>query len=506
MSFTVFLGNLPTWVTADDIKQWLAAEDLVADAVKVIRNHETQESKGFAFVEAPTSDEMQSIIRRFDRAPLEDRLLRANPAQPPKGKDAPRGAAPSPQQPPQHPMPFAPNNVPTAKSAADEIASSLPAARLLPSWRRSCKPGLACPGGASHPCHVSTPVNSSHKLYRTYPSYFQFVIIGRRRAIGHSMKFAWLGCLLVGSLLFAGTQDSDLNVNKRYTVDTVIVAGKGWQTNVADQQSDRLSTGLRKDLAALIGQKLNPGMLDGLGSRLKKELYAREVSHHVLRGDTPGSRPRGIRSDPGARGYRRYRDQVPLRFQAGLERRRRGGLHGPPEHLPFRPGERRRHHGRALRRNLRPLRKQALGTDRVGLRFQFESYHEQWNQSTLNALAAQPDVTSDAYRTRQNFEPTATIILAKPLTLEIGVGFQRFQNQYPTAHTESANALITSLRYHQRLADSEYQQDVDAGYTLRAATKAPGQRFHLYVARGGVALPGGARQASVDGSDTGRGD
>src|ERR1044072_2197018 len=86
MSFTVFLGNLPVWVTADDIKQWLAAEELVADAVKVIRNHETQESKGFAFVEAPTADEMAAIIRRFDRAPLEDRLLRANPAQPPKGK------------------------------------------------------------------------------------------------------------------------------------------------------------------------------------------------------------------------------------------------------------------------------------------------------------------------------------------------------------------------------------------------------------------------------------
>ena len=103
MSFTVFLGNLPTWVTADDIKQWLAAEDLVADAVKVIRNHETQESKGFAFVEAPTADEMQAIIRRFDRAPLEDRLLRANPAQPPKGKDG-RGA---PQSPPHQAAPNA---------------------------------------------------------------------------------------------------------------------------------------------------------------------------------------------------------------------------------------------------------------------------------------------------------------------------------------------------------------------------------------------------------------
>jgi len=93
MNFTVFLGNLPTWVTADDIKAWLTAENLVADSVKVIRNHETQESKGFAFVEVPTADEMQAIIRRFDRAPLEDRLLRANPAQPSKGKETTKTAA-----------------------------------------------------------------------------------------------------------------------------------------------------------------------------------------------------------------------------------------------------------------------------------------------------------------------------------------------------------------------------------------------------------------------------
>ncbi len=102
MSFTVFLGNLPTWVTADDIKQWLAAEDLVADSVKVIRNHETQESKGFAFVEAPTPDEMQAIIRRFDRAPLEDKILRANPAQPSKGAAKP--SAPGAARPEQRNM------------------------------------------------------------------------------------------------------------------------------------------------------------------------------------------------------------------------------------------------------------------------------------------------------------------------------------------------------------------------------------------------------------------
>jgi RNA recognition motif-containing protein len=113
MSFTVFLGNLPVWVTKDDIKAWLNAEALVFDDVKVIRNPETQESKGFAFIDAPNSEEMASIIRRFDRAPLEDRLLRANQAQPPKSRAplastgpapargaAPQQTTPTAQQPP----------------------------------------------------------------------------------------------------------------------------------------------------------------------------------------------------------------------------------------------------------------------------------------------------------------------------------------------------------------------------------------------------------------------
>jgi RNA recognition motif-containing protein len=86
-------------VTADDIQSWLNSESLVADSIKVIRNPETQESKGFAFIEAPNAEEMQSIIRRFDRAPLEDRLLRANPAQPPR----PKGQLGKPElKPPAH--------------------------------------------------------------------------------------------------------------------------------------------------------------------------------------------------------------------------------------------------------------------------------------------------------------------------------------------------------------------------------------------------------------------
>src|ERR1700687_1924071 len=96
MSFTVFLGNLPTWVTADDIRGWLTAENLVADAIKVIRNPETQESKGFAFIEAPNPDERHAISRRCSRARRKAGRLRANPARPPKPKSqGPPGGRPN---------------------------------------------------------------------------------------------------------------------------------------------------------------------------------------------------------------------------------------------------------------------------------------------------------------------------------------------------------------------------------------------------------------------------
>src|ERR1019366_6521405 len=179
---------------------------------------------------------------------------------------------------PRPPMPSEPNIVPIARSAVDEIASSRRVARLLPSWRRSCNSGLARPWRRRPPWSVVHTCEHQSQPVFIYPSYFQSVAIGLRRAPLGSMEYSWLGCLLLGSQLLAGTQDSDLNVNRRYTVDTVIVAGKGWKTNVADQQTDKFSSGLRKDLAALVGQKLNPGILDGLAARLKKEFSAREVS------------------------------------------------------------------------------------------------------------------------------------------------------------------------------------------------------------------------------------
>src|SRR5205814_4145515 len=147
------------------------------------------------------------------------------------------------QPPPQHPTQSASNHVPTARSMPDGTVSSLLAVRLQPSWRRSCKPDRACPGGQRSPS--STLHTCERKAHRP-PKYlfsYQQLGIGPQRAFTAAMKNAWLGCLFLGGLLFAGTQDSDLNVNKRYTVDTVIVAGEGWRTNLSSDQTDKISPG-----------------------------------------------------------------------------------------------------------------------------------------------------------------------------------------------------------------------------------------------------------------------
>lgn len=86
MPRTVFMGNLPTWVTADEIESWLTNEDILFDEVKVIRDFETQESKGYAFVEAASDEDLKALITRFNRAPLEDKVLRVNEARANEGQ------------------------------------------------------------------------------------------------------------------------------------------------------------------------------------------------------------------------------------------------------------------------------------------------------------------------------------------------------------------------------------------------------------------------------------
>ena len=91
-----------------------------------------------------------------------------------------------------------------------------------------------------------------------------------------------------------------------------------------------------------------------------------------------------------------------------------------------------------------------LGSDRVRLRFEFEDFRNQWNSATQSVAEA-----GGLYRARQNFQPEVTFQLSRPLTLTVGASFERMQDAFAPSQTESANSIVSSLRYHRRLEGAE---------------------------------------------------
>ena len=254
------------------------------------------------------------------------------------------------------------------------------------------------------------------------------------------------------------------NINSRYTVESVDIAGSS---------KTQISRGLRADIEGLVGQKLNQEALDKLARRMRAELHARFVSPKVAKGTQPeqvmvlfevkghagsqkfdGSLPKAIyHSRQGWSGV------LNANFSAGDSRFNLGladdGDAMVERFAGVQAGYENRH----------------VGTDHVRLGFQFASYHTQWSRQTLADLAAEPDVPG-IYRTRQDFAPTVTLVVIEPLTITVGTSFQRFQQQFPAAHTEAANAVTTTLRFARRLEDSEgNNHDLEAGYSLHAATR-----------------------------------
>jgi hypothetical protein len=300
------------------------------------------------------------------------------------------------------------------------------------------------------------------------------------------MKLAWAGLLFAGALC-AGTQDSEFNVNTRYTVETVIISGDGWTANLASNQNvERISASLRKQVSALIGDKLNPAALDELAGKLRKEFQARTVTHRVLRGATPQYvqvlfeiRLRPTRFDVAVPKFLYTSEQglsgaVEATATVGRHNGFTFGLVSDSDEMVE------RYTGVVARyENTR------LGSDRVRAGFEFASFHEQWDSATRNALAVGPASgdTAGLYRARRNIAPQITFVLAQPLTLTVGAAFDEIQESSGAGQTDAANALVSNLRYRRRFDDSDYQQDFDAGYNLRVASRLLASDF-VYIRHG----------------------
>jgi len=296
------------------------------------------------------------------------------------------------------------------------------------------------------------------------------------------MKKLWtLALVLATPLVGCGTPDNDdekiaeaLNVNSRYIIENVHVSGNALRVNISDP--------LRTDLDSVVGSKYDDSRLKTLADRIKKELHVADVAVKVTRGTEP--------------------DHVVVDFEVTKQHEQNFDLslakfvYNSKEGWTGDGSATTTVHGNEFTMGLvsdgdslvdrfagvraKFERKSLFGSKRLRLRFEFDDYHEMWNPATLTA-AQNSEKPIEIYRSRQVFTPEATLVIAQPLEWTFGVTFVRLglpgvvQTEGgggSAAKTESSNALVNTLRYHQRWgsAKDEQEQEASASYNLTAAS------------------------------------
>ncbi len=276
------------------------------------------------------------------------------------------------------------------------------------------------------------------------------------------MKWAFLFALAAGLPLLGGAVDEALvdpaptNVNARYIIESV---------NVLGSESKALSKSLRAELKQVVGANLDSTRLEKLAGRIKDELRAARVKVHVTKGTVPdhvlvnfevAKKPVDLKVAKFL-----YDSKQGWSGEASATTRAAGnsftlGLASDDDAMLE------RYTGIRAR-----FERDSLGTDRLGMSFEFDDFHEMWNQTTVSADP------SGIYRSRQTFEPEARVALIQPLELDFGFSFARFQPSTLGATTESSNAVVSTLRYHQRWGSGEdvQEQELEGSYSVDAALR-----------------------------------
>lgn len=77
----IYVGNLPWEATDEGLKAHFETCGEVSKAT-IIRDQETNRSRGFGFVEMPNDEEAEKAIQTLDGQELDGRALRVNEARP----------------------------------------------------------------------------------------------------------------------------------------------------------------------------------------------------------------------------------------------------------------------------------------------------------------------------------------------------------------------------------------------------------------------------------------
>jgi hypothetical protein len=291
------------------------------------------------------------------------------------------------------------------------------------------------------------------------------------------VRVSGLICTLAGVPLFAqsiapadesqegSATNVDLNINSRYTIESI---------NFVDHREYKLSPSALDEIRHLVGGKVNTEALDRLALRIRGELRAHDVTFKLTRGAEPESVRVLINVD---RAGGSFDASVPnLGYNSVLGFTGTGQVVSTvgPNAFTFRVL---RDSDNLIERvsGIQAIyERPVLASGRIRVGFEFDGYEDQYASATLTALdsASRPSsLSAGAYGSRLNYEPSATFVISAPLTFSIGLSFEQLNSLPSAARSESANAVVSTLRYHQRWAGSgDSTQQLDAGYSLRAAT------------------------------------
>jgi hypothetical protein len=261
--------------------------------------------------------------------------------------------------------------------------------------------------------------------------------------------------------------DRDDNINARYIVEQADITG------VPDAE---LTQGLRDDLRALVGKRLDSGEADRLQERLKRELPRYDVSRRIQRGSEVG-RIRLL--------YEARKKEPPpwLRFEPLRSNAIFHSEQGWGSYLDLGIGDRNirftpivaidnaddlveEYSGYGLRFEARKL-----GTRRLGASLEWDWFDQDWRDATLNALALKPEIPRP-YDTRSTITPLLKFALSPELSVAAGVSISELEPLFPATDSQMANAAVAWIGYDSRWkGSSDAAHNVEASFGVRAGSR-----------------------------------
>ena len=259
--------------------------------------------------------------------------------------------------------------------------------------------------------------------------------------------------------------DREDNINARYIVERADITGV----------DDELTPGLRDDLAAVVGKRLNSPEADRLRERIDRELSGYDVSRRIRRGSESG-RIRLVyevrkRELPAWLDFESLRSGVVFHSEQGwgsyldLALGNRNVRVTPIVAIDNADDLFEEYSGYGLR-----IEARRLGTRRLGASFEWTRFEPDWEQVTLDAFAARPDLPS-LYETRSTITPQVKFAFTSDLSAAAGVSISELEPLSSTSGSQSANAFVASLEYDRGWdATSNGSHRVAAAFGIRAGS------------------------------------